>query len=150
MNTGSNTSGKLVSMRLIADTQLNTQETLYLSYDKEYAVITGCPSKLEELIENGFSDKAVSVALISFKKYAKKNITENIIKFSKGNAMKYNISNGIIAIYTYDGINITKPSIIWEDNLKKLGYVRDENLQVPFTKKEAYYDKFRDELQFIC
>ena len=148
-NKGLGIRGQLVTMGLKADTPIKMEFSLYLSYYKEYQKIQGCPASFKELQANGFTDKEIEIAWLSFKKYAKNNLSENTFKFSKDTTMAYNINNGLIAIYTLDHIEVAKASSVWEDTLMILGYTRKENLPVPFSSKEAYYDRAADKLLAI-
>ena len=85
----------------------------------------------------------------SFIDYYKKHLSGKTIEFSTKHPMKYNIENGLIAVYSHDRVSVSKIPYIWEETLKIIGYTRDESLPVPFSNGEAYYDEFRDELHAI-
>ena len=136
--------GELVVMNLIGDSDAQQHVIQYLSYDTDYLVIPGCPKTREELKASGYTDKQIEYAWLSFKKYAKKCILGETTRFSRDQMMRYNIRNGLIAIYTEVEVKVAKPSGILIDNLASLGFKQDNNLFVPFSDREAYYDKDTD------
>ena len=139
--------GELVMMKLMADSPAELHIMQYMAYDTDYLIIPRCPSTREELKASGFSDKQIETAWLSFKKYAKKCISGEPIRFSREDCMKYNIHpNGLIAIYAESEVKIAKPSGILIEKLPSLGFKLDENLFVPFAEKEAYYNKESDNL----
>ncbi len=142
--------GELVMMKLMTDSPAEQPVMQYLSYDTDYIIIPRCPSTREELKASGFSDKQIEAAWISFKKYAKKCISEEPIRFSSKDSKKYNFHpSGLIAIYAESEVKVAKPSDILVDRLIALGFTHDENLFVPFADREAYYNKDTDNLHVL-
>lgn len=140
------TPGELCVMNLKTDSPAEQHIMQYLSYDTDYIVIPRCPSTREEFKAAGFSDKQIEAAWLSFKKYAKKCVAGEPTRFSKEDCMKYNIKDGMIAMYSEAAIKVAKPFGIQVDNLVELGFKYDGNLFVPFTQREAYYDENTDNL----
>ncbi len=138
--------GQFLTLQLKSD-KMKWPDVHILSYSKDYVLIKECPpphDPAKKLIGKEFE-----TALLSFTNYFKKNLSKDTITFSKNNSLKYNVSNGLIAVYSIDRISIAKVPFFWEETLKTIGYTRDEKLPVPFDNGEAYYDKSRDELYTI-
>lgn len=85
----------------------------------------------------------------SFIDYYKNHLSGKTVEFSVKHPMKYNIKNGLMAVYTDDRISVSKIPYVWEETLKIIGYKLDKSLPVPFADGESYYDEFRDELHTI-
>lgn len=138
--------GELCIMNLEGNSPAEQHVMQYLLYDTDYIVIPRCPSTREECKAAGYSDKQIETAWLSFKKYAKKCVSGEPTRFSKDDCMKYNIKDGLIAIYTESAIKVAKPFGFQVARLIELGFKHDENLFVPFTHREAYYNRTNDTL----
>ena len=139
--------GKFITLRLKIDKPEKWPDVHTLLYKDEYRLIKDCPSPHDPA--HKFVAFEFDKALVSFTEHFKRNNSGSPIIFSNENIMKYNVCNGLIAVYTIDRIKIAKVPFIWEEALKVIGYTRDESLPVPFSNGEAYYDRVRDELYAI-
>ena len=147
-NSGGVFRGRFINFRL---TDLNKPiywpETMILHYSEYYRLIQNCPPPHQK--PNKSRDHEFEKDLLDFANHFRNNLTDEVSAFSSTNGPKYNICNGLIAVYSYDRLLVAPPNVIWENTLLCLGYSRDESLPVPFSNGEAYYDKFRDTLHAI-
>ena len=139
--------GKFITLRLKTDKPEKWPDVHTLFLKDEYLLIKDCPPPHNP--EHKYVAFEFEKALLGFTEYFKRNNFGSPIVFSNENTMKYNICNGLIAVYTVDRIEIAKVPFVWEEALKVIGYTRDDNLPVPFSNGEAYYDEARDELYAI-
>lgn len=143
-NTSSDIRGRFIILRIKTDKPIKWPDVHYLSYYTEYLLVPECKSTRNP--SGRSTGKELEVALESFIDIARKKISKETIKFPKNNSLKFNVSNGFIAVYANDNIEVAKTPMIWEEALTAIGYTRDESLPVPFANGESYYDKYKDEL----
>ena len=142
--TGSEFLGQFMTIGLKNDKNRDWPNAHIFFYRKNYLLIPNC--QFPRNPAKKYKDYEFERELPSFIECVKKNLSKEIVTFSHQKPFTYNVQNGLVAIYTYDKVEVTKTSFMWEETLKTLGYTRDTKLAVPLANKEIYYDEARDEL----